>query len=109
MDTLLLGITVISLIVALVMSVTAWRVMRDEKRRAAARIAALSAASFEPVEPAHAADSITLRTAAAPTAAPAIEKVARTPWKPAPFDSTMSAASAADPVSLRIDSPKNGE
>ena len=103
MDTLLLGITVISLIVALVMSVTAWRVMRDEKRRAAARIAALSAASFEQAEPAHAFDSITLRTAAVATAAQPIEKVTRTPWKPAPFDSTESVRSA-EPIAPRMDS-----
>ena len=43
MDILLLGITIVSLIVALVMSVTAWRVIRDEKRRSSARVAALSA------------------------------------------------------------------
>ena len=43
MDTLLLGITVISLAVALVMSVTTWRLMREEKRRTAGRMAALSA------------------------------------------------------------------
>jgi len=45
MDTLLLGITVVSLVVALVMSVTAWRLVRDEKARAAARVAALSDAA----------------------------------------------------------------
>lgn len=48
MDIILLVITVVSLIVALVMSVTAWRLMHDEKKRAAARIAALSAAASEP-------------------------------------------------------------
>ena len=31
MDIILLGITVVSLVVALVMSVAAWRLMRDEK------------------------------------------------------------------------------
>ncbi|HYE88609.1 MAG TPA: hypothetical protein VEA16_19740 [Vicinamibacterales bacterium] len=45
MDIILLGITIVSLIVALVMSVTAWRVMRDEKQRSAARVAALSVAA----------------------------------------------------------------
>lgn len=48
MDILLLGITVVSLIVALVMSVTAWRLMREEKSRSAARVAALSLAAEEP-------------------------------------------------------------
>jgi hypothetical protein len=45
MDIILLGITVVSLIVALVMSVTAWRLTRDEKQRSAARVAALSVAA----------------------------------------------------------------
>ena len=45
MDTLLLGVTVVSLIVALMMSVSAWRLQREENRRAAARVAALSAAA----------------------------------------------------------------
>ena len=88
MDILLLGITIVSLIVALVMSVTAWRVTRDEKQRSAARIAALSAAVAD--------DGI----APAPVAAPIIErpverqverKVERpkAPWMPPP---------AAEPV-----------
>lgn len=47
MDTLLLGITVVSLIAALVTSVTAWRVGRGEKHRAAARVVALQVASAE--------------------------------------------------------------
>jgi hypothetical protein len=45
MDIILLGITVVSLGVALVMSVTAWRLTRDEKKRSAARVAALSLAA----------------------------------------------------------------
>lgn len=52
MDMLLLGITVVSLTVALVMSVSAWRVTREERRRAAARVAALAAAAG--IEPAKA-------------------------------------------------------
>ena len=79
MDTLLLGITVVSLVVALVMSVTAWRLMREEKQRAAARIAALSAASFDSIESADPADSISLRAPAEPEPV-----VVRAPWKPAP-------------------------
>lgn len=62
MDIILLGITVVSLAVALVMSVAAWRLSRDEKKRSAARVAALSLAaaaadtprgssSHEPVSP----------------------------------------------------------
>jgi hypothetical protein len=78
MATLLLGITVVSLIVALVMSVTAWRLMREEKQRSAARIAALSAAAFDSIESADPADSLSLRTTA-----PVETPPARAPWKPA--------------------------
>ena len=102
MDTLLLGLTVVSLIVALVMSVTAWRLMRDEKQRAAARIAALSAASND--------DVVRNDFGELPIAAQPVQRAAaRTPWKPAPFDSTVPGPAATDPASLRIDSPKNGE
>jgi len=47
MDMLLLGITVVSLIVAFIMSVTAMRLARDEKKRSAARVAALSLAASD--------------------------------------------------------------
>jgi hypothetical protein len=47
MDIILLGITVVSLGVALVMSVAAWRLTSDEKKRSAARVAALSVAAGE--------------------------------------------------------------
>ena len=76
MDTLLLGITVVSLIVALVMSVTAWRLMRDEKRRSAARIAALSTAAG--------GDDALDQFPELSIAEPSVEhRVARAPWKPA--------------------------
>jgi hypothetical protein len=45
MDIFLLAITIVSLVVALVMSVAAWRLTRDEKKRSAARVAALSLAA----------------------------------------------------------------
>ena len=45
METVLLAVTVGSLIVALVMSVAAARLARDERKRAAARVAALTAAA----------------------------------------------------------------
>ena len=45
METVLLGITVVSLVVAFVMSMAAWRLLRDEKQRSAARVAALSVAA----------------------------------------------------------------
>ena len=88
MDILLLGITVVSLIVALVMSVTAWRLMRDEKQRSAARIAALSAAASDDViaEPFPEIQSVTEKPKA--------------PWNRAPFDSRE--AVDADSLSLRV-------
>ncbi|MDH4064888.1 MAG: hypothetical protein OEW19_10855 [Acidobacteriota bacterium] len=46
MDALLITVTVLSLAVALVMSAVAWRASRDAQQRAAARVAALSAAAF---------------------------------------------------------------
>ena len=56
MDMVLLGITVVSLIVAFIMSMAALRLMRDEKQRSSARVAALSLAAAaggdEPVRPA---------------------------------------------------------
>ena len=45
METLLIAVTLVSLVLALVMSVVAWRVTLAEKRRAAARVAALVAAA----------------------------------------------------------------
>jgi heme exporter protein D len=95
MDTLLLGLTVVSLIVALVMSVTAWRLMCDEKRRSAARIAALSAAASD--------DMLRNDFPELPVVEQPVQRAAaRTPWKPAPFDSTSHAPVAADEVSLRV-------
>jgi hypothetical protein len=80
MELLLLGITVISLVVALVMSLAAWRLTRDEKRRSAARVAALSvAASPSEDAPSYGGQG---RAGAEPVKAPA-EKP-RAPWAPAP-------------------------
>jgi hypothetical protein len=47
MDILLLAITVISLVVAFIMSAAAWRLSREERARSAARIAALASAARE--------------------------------------------------------------
>ncbi|HJU43867.1 MAG TPA: hypothetical protein VJ691_13660 [Vicinamibacterales bacterium] len=87
MDTLLLGITVVSLVVALVMSVTAWRLMREEKRRSLARIAALSATTTD--------------DAAVPADLPIVEQrlepqIVRTPWRPA----VVEAEEKPSPVSV---------
>ncbi len=48
MDLTLLAITVVSLVALIVMGVWVWRVSRDERRRGAARVAALGAAASEP-------------------------------------------------------------
>jgi hypothetical protein len=53
MATILLAVTVTSLLVAIIMSAVAWRVSREERARAAARVAALAAASsleHDPIE-----------------------------------------------------------
>lgn len=47
MDIILLAVTVVSLVVAFIMSVTAARLMREEKQRSSARVAALSLAADE--------------------------------------------------------------
>lgn len=67
MDMILLALTVVSLIVAFVMSVTAARLMREEKQRSAARVAALSLAANEPV--------VDL-----PLSTPVVKPVGRAPW-----------------------------
>lgn len=86
MDTLLLGITIVSLVVALVMSVTAWRVMRDEKKRSAARVAALTLAS---------STDASAQEPAASQAAPAspLRPARKAPWAPPP--STLPTARPA--------------
>lgn len=48
MEIMLLGVTVISLLVAFITSAAAWRLSRDERARAAARVAALATAAREP-------------------------------------------------------------
>jgi len=103
MDIILLGITIVSLVVALVMSVAAWRLMRDEKQRSAARVAALSVAANEP--------SLVSRPAGfaqAPSAAleqfpdePTVRTVTRAPWT---SPSTARLAVAAPVASVRMPS-----
>src|SRR6187399_809251 len=97
MDIILLGITIVSLVVALVMSVAAWRVTRDEKKRSAARVAALSLASaggtFDDRPKGLSLQSSTLQESD-------VKQAVRAPWSappstprpsPAPFDSAPSA------------------
>jgi hypothetical protein len=49
METMLIAVTLISLVVALTMSVVAWRASQEQKRLAAARVASLAAAAAVPV------------------------------------------------------------
>lgn len=86
MEMVLLGVTVISLLVALVMSVTAWRMAREEKRRSAARVAALSIAASAPGDASSYGGQGLSPDAIGFQAQPTIvEKPrARAPWAPAP-------------------------
>lgn len=85
MDILLLGITIVSLIVALVMSVTAWRLMRDEKKRASARVAALSIAVVDD------------KAAPAPVASVDVKPLVKAPWSsPRPAGQQVSRPAAID-------------
>ena len=87
METALIAITVVSLGVALAMGVVAWRASNEERRRAAARVAALSAA-------AHADEPVAAAWAPVPPAP------AAAPWRPAapvhggPLDAFASEAAA---------------
>lgn len=76
MEAALIAITVVSLGVALAMGAVAWRATNEERRRAAARVALLSAA-------ARAEDA-----APGPVAAHGVEGVR--PWKPARIVATVS-------------------
>ncbi len=97
MDIILLGVTVVSLGVALVMSIAAWRVTRDEKKRSAARVAALSLAAgvddtpkgLSPQDVAQESsrvESFPLESFAAQEVAPAPKPAMKAPWAPAPFE-----------------------
>ena len=86
MGIVLLGVTIVSLLVALVMSVTAWRLTRDEKRRSAARVAALAIAA--------AADNAPIGFQVRPAIAE--KPLARAPWAPAP----VSIESPSQPVAV---------
>lgn len=81
MDMLLLGITVVSLVVALVMSVTAWRLTREEQQRAAARAIALSEAAF--------AGGIGAQGRASADAADPQARAPKPLWAPAPLTAPL--------------------
>ena len=92
MDMLLLGITIVSLIVALAMSVLAMRLSREDKERAAARVAALSVAAGgdQPVN----------------TNAPVdVKPLAKAPWS-APKIAPDPIAAVAAPAELPLNRPR---
>ncbi len=120
MDIILLGVTVISLAVALVTSIAAWRVMRDEKKRSAARVAALSLAagigdessrhessphpaSLRDLSP---RESSPLASFAAEAVAPAPQPATKAPWAPAPFNNSTDFAAKSASVAP-VDMPLN--
>ena len=95
MDIILLGITVVSLVVALVMSVTAWRLAQDDKKRSAARVAALSVA-------ASASDPVAGFVREAETPKP----IAKAPWSPPRIVPTPVVPTAVAPaVELPLNQP----
>lgn len=95
MDILLLGITIVSLGVALVMSVAAWRLTRGEKARSAARVAALSlAANSDEPRPNVNAIGFEARTE---------KPLAKAPWAP---PSTPRPSAVPTTASLRTRAPE---
>ena len=104
MDIILLAITVVALVVAFVMSLAAWRLMRDDKKRTAARVAALSVAAGSP-EPV----PVLAREA---ESAPVPKPAPKAPWSaprimPAPM---AQAAAASVPVAeLPLNQPSRIE
>jgi hypothetical protein len=108
MDIILLGITIVSLGVALVMSIVAWQVSRAERKRSAARVAALSLAAGvddQPQSESPRGDSFP-ESFASPEVALAVKPATKAPWAPAPFGSPDFAT--AKPASLSaVDMPLN--
>jgi flagellar basal body-associated protein FliL len=101
MDIILLGITVVSLVVAFVMSMAAWRLSRDEKKRSEARVTALSVAAAQP----------DMRPVTAPvevrTEKPAAKKA---PWSSPPSTSrsvTMAPVAALRTLASPVEMPLN--
>jgi len=78
MDSTLIGVTLLSLAMAAALSVIVWRMLRDERARSAARVAALSALAAAP-EVTQARD-LPLRQAPATVGALFVEPVQPSPW-----------------------------
>jgi hypothetical protein len=109
MDIILLGVTVISLGVALVMSIAAWQVTRAEKKRSAARVAALSLAAGiddKPNTVSPQGESFPLESFASQEVAPAPKPAMKAPWAPAPLGAPNFAAARSASLSA-VDMPLN--
>ena len=103
METTLLIVTALSLIVALAMSVTAWRMGREERRRTAARVAALSvAAGGVPAAPAELSRDLNL-------SGRRVVEASKAPWAPSArvpvFDDRLNRSAIEKPKGA-IDKPQ---
>ncbi len=96
MDIILLGTTIVSLVVALVMSTAAWRMARDEKKRSAARVAALSLAATDDPRPNVNAIGFEAR---------ADKPLAKAPWAPARAAHESAHRMVAAPVAAAEELP----
>lgn len=101
---ILLVVTVVSLVVAFVMSVTAARLMRDEKQRSAARVAALSLAAGD-------ADIAEPSKADQPTTpsrqAPPVTRVTRAPWSAPKASAPVAEPARVAPIARATELPLN--
>lgn len=91
MDALLIAVTVLSLVVALVMSVVAWRALNEEKQRAAARVAALAAAAD--VQP-----PVRAAAAGGEQAPVVVEHAMARPWRPATVEGGLDTVASQAPA-----------
>jgi hypothetical protein len=97
MEILLLAITVVSLIVAFIMSAAAWRLSRQARAHGSARVAALAAAANEPDGPAANAPR-TIAVAEAIADPVAVNEPRSAPWSPARVSSFAAPRNSATPT-----------
>ena len=79
MDIVLLALTIVSMLVALVMSVSAWRASREARARSAARVAALAAAAADE----HPAIAVERSAIVTPPRSIVVNETRPAPWAPA--------------------------
>jgi hypothetical protein len=108
MDIILLGVTAISIVVAVIMAAAARRLNREERVRSEARVAALNAAAGDDAVPAPQPKPV---VEAAPTTAPLAVNESRStpPWATARVSTFATPkARAADAASRSLDGPPRG-